>query len=240
MSFDLSDYVDVAERERQLFERYPDARIQVDLIEVRGSSDELTGWAAKATIWRTPEDAIPVCDWAVEPVPGKTPYTKDSEAMNASTSAVGRAIVLAGFPTKKIASANEVLARQGSGERGGDTQPSEAGFSVAVTPAAASPDHPVEKARVAASAAKEARTPHDNGSPGDVVISFGKHKDERICDVPQSYIEWLVSNKFEAKNSEQRRIKAASQLYLGGETMVTASTGGGLYDDDIPFAPTVA
>lgn len=118
MSFDLSDYVDVAERESQFFERYPDGRIQVDLVEVR-EGEKLTGWAAKATIWRSPEDTIPVCDWAVEPVPGKTPYTRDSEAMNASTSAVGRAIVLAGFPSKKIASADEVKARQ-NGEVSGD------------------------------------------------------------------------------------------------------------------------
>jgi hypothetical protein len=35
--------------------------------------------------------------------------------MNASTSAVGRAIVLAGFPSKKVASADEVRNRQGNG-----------------------------------------------------------------------------------------------------------------------------
>lgn len=122
MSFDLSDYVDVSERERLLFERYPDARIQVELVEVR-QGDTLTGWAAKATIWRTPDDPIPVCDWAVEPVPGKTPYTRDSEAMNASTSAVGRAIVLAGFPSKKIASADEV--RNGSAGANGQNAPAE-------------------------------------------------------------------------------------------------------------------
>jgi hypothetical protein len=114
MSFDLSDYVDVAEREAQFFERYPHGRIQVDLEDVR-QGDVIVAWKAKATIWRTPEDPIPVCDFAVEPVPGKTPYTKDSEAMNASTSAVGRAIVLAGFPSKKVASADEVRNRQGNG-----------------------------------------------------------------------------------------------------------------------------
>lgn len=110
MSFDMSDYVDVAERERLFFERYPDGRIQVELEDVR-QGDTIVAWKAKATIWRTPEDAIPVCDFAVEPVPGKTPYTRDSEAMNASTSAVGRAIVLAGFPSKKVASADEVRNR---------------------------------------------------------------------------------------------------------------------------------
>jgi hypothetical protein len=113
--FDLSDYVDVAERERLLFERYPDARIQVDLEDVRDAAGELIAWKARAQLWRTPDDLIPVVDWAVEPVPGKTPYTKDSEAMNASTSAVGRAIVLAGFTSKKIASADEVRNRQTDG-----------------------------------------------------------------------------------------------------------------------------
>lgn len=110
--FNLDGYVDVAEREKQLFDRYPDARIQVALEDVRGEGGGIVAWKCKATIWRTPDDPIPVVDWAVEPVPGKTPYTKDSEAMNASTAAVGRAIILAGFPSKKIASADEVRNRQ--------------------------------------------------------------------------------------------------------------------------------
>ena len=115
MSFDLSEYVDVAERERLFFERYPEGRIQVTLDEVRDAAGEIIAWKAQATVWRDLADTIPVCDYAVEPVPGKTPYTRDSEAMNASTSAVGRAIVLAGFPSKKIASADEVRNRQSNG-----------------------------------------------------------------------------------------------------------------------------
>jgi hypothetical protein len=115
MTFDLDGYVDVAEREQLLFDRYPDARVQVELEEVRNGTGEIVAWKAKATIWRSHDDPLPVCDYAVEPVPGKTPFTRDSEAMNASTSAIGRAIVLAGFPSKKIASADEVRARQGSG-----------------------------------------------------------------------------------------------------------------------------
>lgn len=137
--FSMDDYVDVAERERQLFERYPDARVQVDLVEVRNAAGELNGWAAKATIWRTPDDPVPVCDWAVEPVPGKTPYTRDSEAMNASTSAVGRAIVLAGFPSKKIASADEVRARSGAGQPDGTDSPNGSPGEAGSTPA---PDTP--------------------------------------------------------------------------------------------------
>lgn len=117
----LKDYVDVAERERQLFERYPDARVQVDLEDVRDAAGDLIAWKAAATIWRGPDDPTPVRDWAVEPVPGKTPYTRDSEAMNASTSAVGRAIVLCGFPTKHVASADEVRNRRANGSGDGES-----------------------------------------------------------------------------------------------------------------------
>lgn len=127
--FNMDDYVDVASREALLFDRHPDARIQVDLDDVRNGAGEIVAWKAKATIWRTPDDPIPVCDFAVEPVPGKTPYTRDSEAMNASTSAVGRAIILAGFPSKHIASADEVKARQDAP-------------AAAVAPAPASPFQP--------------------------------------------------------------------------------------------------
>jgi hypothetical protein len=49
---------------------------------------------------------------AWEVIPGKTPYTKDSEVQNAETSAWGRAIVAVGAATaKKIASREEVRNR---------------------------------------------------------------------------------------------------------------------------------
>lgn len=126
MTFDLSDYPTVAERQEWLCERYPDNRVQVDLEEVRNEIGVIVAWKAKARIWRTPDDPVPVTDWAVEPVPGKTPYTRDSEAMNASTSAIGRAILLVGFP-KKGASADEVQARGGHEARtpDGPVNPSE-------------------------------------------------------------------------------------------------------------------
>ena len=69
-----------------------------------------------AACYRTPDDERPGIGSAWEPVPGKTPYTKDSELMVAETSAWGRAIVAAtGAETKnngKIASADEVNARK--------------------------------------------------------------------------------------------------------------------------------
>ena len=105
--FKMDDYVDVAERIADFSEKYPDGSLQSELVR----NDD--GWLCTAYAYRTPDDPRPGVGHAFEPVPGKTPYTKDSEAMNAETSAWGRAIVALGFRTKKIASAQEVRARQG-------------------------------------------------------------------------------------------------------------------------------
>jgi hypothetical protein len=64
-----------------------------------------------AAAYRTPDDPRPGIGVAWELYPGTTPYTRDSELMNAETSAWGRAIVAVGIPTKKIASADEVRNR---------------------------------------------------------------------------------------------------------------------------------
>ncbi len=115
MSFDLSDYVDVAERIRMLVAKYPEASLSSELTYLENPA----GWLCKAYAYREPTDPCPGVGHAFEPVPGKTPYTKDSEAMNAETSAWGRAIVALGFETKKIASANEVRNRQSNGDADG-------------------------------------------------------------------------------------------------------------------------
>ncbi len=105
MAFDLSDYVDVAERIRMFYAKYPDGSLQSEITIMP------TGVLCKAYAHREPGDACPAIGHAFEPIPGKTPYTKDSEVMNAETSAWGRAIVAAGFETKKIASRDEVQNR---------------------------------------------------------------------------------------------------------------------------------
>ena len=110
------DYVDVAQRIREFKEQYPEGSLQAHesprLWKV--GEQEYIGYCAAA--YRTPDDERPGIGWAWEPVPGPTPFTRDSELMNAETSAWGRAIVALGFETKKIASANEVRNRQGNGE----------------------------------------------------------------------------------------------------------------------------
>jgi hypothetical protein len=96
MPVDLSDYVEVSERIERFRERHPEGSLQARFIDVPPPFNE----SFIAVAW--------------EPVPGKTQWTKDSEVMNASTSAAGRAIVyaLAADAHRGIASANEVRARE--------------------------------------------------------------------------------------------------------------------------------
>ena len=114
------DYVDVAERIRQFYEKYPDGRL------VTGSPPQVHEAGGKPYIWyhakayRTPDDPLPGDGWAAEPVPGPTPFTRDSELMNSETAAWGRAIVALGFSTKHIASANEVRNRSGTSDTAGN------------------------------------------------------------------------------------------------------------------------
>lgn len=110
------NYVDVAERIREFREKHPEGSLQpADLatpyrIEHIGDQTFLTYSAAA---YRTPDDPRPGIGTAWEPVPGKTNFTRDSELMNAETSAWGRAIVaVLAADTKKIVSADEVRNRQ--------------------------------------------------------------------------------------------------------------------------------
>lgn len=111
MAFNLDDYNDVADRIAEFNAKYPEGSLQSELTPLEHEG-RLVGWLCRAYAYRTADDERPGIGHAVEPVPGKTPYTKDSEAMNAETSAWGRAIVALGFKTKKIASKQEVEARE--------------------------------------------------------------------------------------------------------------------------------
>lgn len=111
MSF-AEGYVEVAERLTQFFAKYPDGSIQTELGEVKQLGDK-TFIAVQAAAFRNPDDPRPARAQSWELWPGKTSFTKDSEAENAETSAVGRALAFLGFETKKsVASANEVRAKR--------------------------------------------------------------------------------------------------------------------------------
>jgi len=212
-SFNLADYIDVAERIRVFNQKYPEGSLQSH-VEFEGDGVLCTAYA-----YRTPDDPRPGMGHAFEPIPGKTPYTKDSEVMNAETSAWGRAIVALGFETKKIASADEVRSRSGAAPTGEKTESAPTAHEAGSTTA---PDNPVARAQAAAEAAKAARTPQDDGAPENVVLTFGKYKGSHLGAAPKAYLTWLTEN-FEAKNAEQRRIVAAANLLLNDP------------DDGIPF-----
>lgn len=116
-----TDYIDVAARIAEFRKKYPEGTLQpADLarpfvvLEVGGKQRIIVVAAA----YRTPDDPRPGIGMAYEEVPGRTPYTKDSELQNAETSAWGRAIVAVGAAdTKKgIASAEDVRNRQADQE----------------------------------------------------------------------------------------------------------------------------
>lgn len=107
------DYIDVAERLQEMREKFPDLTMQQVSMEFRTFAGK--DWIVYvAAAYRTPDDPRPGIGSAWEPVPGPTPYTKDSEVQNAETSAWGRALIAIGASTKNgIASAEEISNRTG-------------------------------------------------------------------------------------------------------------------------------
>lgn len=114
-NFDLSGYVTVSDRIVAFYTANPDGRIRCRRPRIVELGDR-TFLEVVAAVYRSPDDSTPTVASAWEPFPGRTPYTRDSEAMNAETSAVGRALGLAGYgSSKSIATREEVENRRPSG-----------------------------------------------------------------------------------------------------------------------------
>lgn len=110
--FSMDDYVDVAERIQNFMDVHPEGSLQTlgwEVCELGGRSFVVY----RAAAFRTADDPRPGHGIAWEPFPGRTPYTKDSELMNAETAAWGRAICALGLiSNRKLASRQEVRARR--------------------------------------------------------------------------------------------------------------------------------
>lgn len=107
------NYNDVPSRFVEMRLRFPELSVQqvkMEFVEVAGKS-----WVVyTAAAFRYPDDPAPGMGTAWEPIPGPTPYTKDSEVQNAETSAWGRALIAIGASTKRgIASVEEIRNRTG-------------------------------------------------------------------------------------------------------------------------------
>jgi hypothetical protein len=113
-----ADYVDVAERIRMFRELYPEGSLRPANLENPFWVEDVPNVGPRlvyvAAAYRHPLDPAPGIGSAWEPLPGKTPYTRDSELMVAETSAWGRAIVaaLAADTKRGVASSEEVQARR--------------------------------------------------------------------------------------------------------------------------------
>ena len=108
MSFDLKDYVDVATRIQEFYAKFPEGSIQSEVIELTPERVVIRSFA-----YRTPDDPRPATGLSQMNIPGTTQFTRGSEVENTETSAVGRAIAMAGFATNgRIASRQEVQNKQ--------------------------------------------------------------------------------------------------------------------------------
>lgn len=148
MTYSLDGYVDVAQRIRQLKEKHPLAVLRpVDpanpfrIVDIGGR--EFIVYTAAC--YRSPDDPMPAIACAAEPVLGRTNFTRDSELMNAETSAWGRAIMAAlAVDEPHVASADEVRNRQI--DQSIETHPSHAAKPKPVSVASASTTTPVDLA----------------------------------------------------------------------------------------------
>jgi hypothetical protein len=112
MSGFANDYVEVAERVSLFFKRYPEGSIQADEAKIV-TIGERTFITVVARAYRTADDERPGVAQAWETFPGKTNFTRDSEAMNAETSAIGRCLGVLGIASKRsIATREDVQRRQ--------------------------------------------------------------------------------------------------------------------------------
>ena len=96
----LDGYVTVNERLKLALAKYPDLRVEelpFDIVEIGGQ----TNLHCTIRVYTTPDDTRPVLGSVLEPIPGRTPYTRNSELMVGMTSALGRALGYLGFGIDK-------------------------------------------------------------------------------------------------------------------------------------------
>lgn len=104
----LDDYVDVPTRLAAALERWPELRV-IEHSPAIVTVNDAAFIQAAVTVYRAPDDPLPAVAHAWEPFPGRTPFTRDSEMMNASTSALGRALGMMGIHARRsLASREEV------------------------------------------------------------------------------------------------------------------------------------
>ena len=164
MTFELKDYVEVSDRIRAWHDQHPQGRIATTILTFNENRVVVA-----AEVFRGPDDVNPAgTGHSYLDLPGSTPYTKGSELENAETSAVGRALVMAGIPSKNVASQNEVRSKRGGAPAATDREPS----SPASTDTPASPPTTIAGATAVCPDCGEKAYTEDRLSPGQVNAGF--------------------------------------------------------------------
>ena len=118
---DLSKYVEVKDRLLMALAKWPELRV-IESIPELVRIDDKTFVQVTVTVHRDQDDPLPCTATAWEPFPGVTPFTRNSEMMNAGTSALGRCLGYMGIGIERsVASAVEVANRMA--ERVSSTTP---------------------------------------------------------------------------------------------------------------------
>lgn len=112
------DYVQVNERIVAFREKYPEGSLQAEIVELTE-----TRVVMKAFAYRSPDDVRPGIGYSSLGIPGKTPYTRDSELENCETSAWGRALAALGFEVKRAIASQEEVANKAGPPARRTTQP---------------------------------------------------------------------------------------------------------------------
>ena len=199
MSYSMEGYVDVAERIREFRAKYPNGCLRpfnpaepFKVMEIGGR--EFIVYTAAA--FRSPEDTLPAVAVAAELAVGKTNFTRESEVMNAETSAWGRAIVaLLVADTQRIASLEEVRNRQA------EQKTSE-------------PTHPAAKPRIAPKAEGASVTALSSGaSPAQLGRLKKLAKEKNIANLDTYVAEVLDDSTRNGKNvTKQEASKVITAL----------------------------
>jgi hypothetical protein len=181
MAYSLDDYNTVPERIAEAKILYPEGRFQSEIVELPAAfADKFI--AVRATFYRTADDPTPAVGLAWEPTPGKTNFTKDSELMNAETSAWGRALIaaFAADAKKGIASREEIQNRQP------EPRPRSGGRKLTPTPQASESHEDAPSAALADVVAGYAR---------DQVAGFSKWSEAERADSYKRHSKSLLDGK---------------------------------------------
>lgn len=100
-NFDLTQYQTVDDRLHLFWERWPNGRIETELIHLQKNDlGQLVQVIVKASVWRNIDDPFPAAvDYAEETL-GSNPVNRTSFIENCATSGIGRALATLGLSPK--------------------------------------------------------------------------------------------------------------------------------------------